>query len=131
MILQGKVWTPVLLWVRAYHRINIFFSDYKTYHESVPYIFVSDLKWSFLSNGAVNCASDVYINPPSDGLLIRCSNTPTGRYVSFVLPQDPKDKTYSSLLFTKQIQFYTEKGNNVGKMFQLFENCVYSIFSLL
>ena len=61
-------------------------------YSEVPTIYVSDMKWSFLSNGAQRCLSDLYISSSYyfkhgeyiEWIMVQCLNSPPGRYVSFV-----------------------------------------------
>ena len=58
----------------------------------VSSIYVSDMKWSFLSNGAQRCLSDLHISSEyylkgseyTEWIMRKCLNSPSGRYVSFV-----------------------------------------------
>ena len=61
-------------------------------HIEVSSIYVSDMKWSFLSNGAQRCLSDLHISSEyylkgseyTKWIMSKCLNSPSGRYVSFV-----------------------------------------------
>ena len=76
----------------------------------VPHIYVSQMKWSFLHNGAIRCHPTVYSSiSRTDWVLIKCLNTPTGRFVSLIVPEDTDNlKTFFSSM--RQIEFLTTEG---------------------
>lgn len=60
-------------------------------HKLVPNVFVSEMQWSFLSNGSPRCFADVHSNIYSnfgefyvDWILIKCANKPVGKYITLL-----------------------------------------------
>ena len=86
----------------------------------IPSIYISDLKWQFLHNGAFKCITEVYTPEghtysfySSDWILIQCANTPVGRYISMIFPmlQDELRDEKMSMISDSSVQLiHTTEG---------------------
>ena len=92
-----------------------FVSAYQQRFGVTPQIYVSEMKWSFLNNGARRCITDVYTSysfgtATLDWILIKCLNNPVGRYVSLVFSNELNRMDLKSLFPSIQlVQFITKE----------------------
>lgn len=90
---RGRTELILILCNPLYHNLDI-----QQRQEVIPLVYVSEIKWKFLYNGALRCLADVHTNDVidtgDDRILILCLNTPIGRYVSLVFPK--LTETYKS-----------------------------------
>ena len=61
---------------------------------AMPQVYVGEMKWSFLHNGAQRCMTDVhtsysvYDSTMMDWILIKCLNKPVGRFISLIFTSE-------------------------------------------
>ena len=110
-------WFRIVRYLIILRRSFIYFVDFKTRPEeaeAVPYVYVSEQKWGFLQNGALQCLQEVHAKTfgysPGTGykispwVLINCLNSPVGRYVAFVFPKRTN-------IFENMNKFFVEERN--------------------
>ena len=103
----------------------LYVSDFENLLKVFPLVHVSEMKWSFLNNGAVRCLQDVYTDAELEWALIKCLNNPVGRYLSFIVSAELKSytfflKTFFSMMSEMQV-FSTEGKGNLSDVYCILE----------